>query len=169
MSRLAALFYALRQLNNSPEWQEVAVDFSTRLQAHADAMRTHSGLAERVERESGDWLILRRTADSYPRLVRETWRNLQRAGAELNDADQQRLGEVNRELTELAAVSRTTWFAKPSASSTMSPNRNCCATCLKTWSGKTAAQCARPGSSRGLVVHPAQPQPVSGAAPQPGS
>jgi len=103
VSRLAALFYALRQLNNSPEWQEVAVDFSTRLQAHADAMRTHSGLAERVEREYRGLADTPDEPDSYPRLVRETWRNLQRAGAELNDADQQRLGEVNRELTELAA------------------------------------------------------------------
>jgi peptidyl-dipeptidase Dcp len=104
LSRIAATLHGLIQVRNEPEWLDLAQEFSTRLTACVDTVRSDSALFERVEAVAADRDRL--TEPEQQRLLDETRRSMLNAGAGLAAEDQSRLSAINQELAELAALFR---------------------------------------------------------------
>ncbi|MFP5021018.1 M3 family metallopeptidase [Pseudonocardia phyllosphaerae] len=101
LNRVAALFFARVSADTSPAVQEIEETVAPLLSAHGDAISLDPGLFARI-----DALHARRDElDLDPeslRLLERHHRDMVRAGAQLSAADQQRLRELNGELSTLS-------------------------------------------------------------------
>lgn len=102
LSDLAAVLHGLRQVQAEFEWQEIHHQLAPLLAEHSSRMRTHQGLYQRLQQladgDQDDW------CNSKRRLLSETLRSMRQAGAGLPVSEQQRLAQIERQLTELSSL-----------------------------------------------------------------
>jgi peptidyl-dipeptidase Dcp len=97
LQRVSATFFAVVASHSTDAVRALEVEISPRLAAHWDAVHMNRGLYERLRQIDG--------ADPEEAWVLERYRlDFTRAGAELSDADQERLRELNQELSRLSTT-----------------------------------------------------------------
>ena len=97
LQRASAAFFTVAASDATDAVRALEVEISPRLSAHADTIHMNRPLYERMRQVVG--------ADPEEVRVLERYRlDFTRAGAELSDADQQRLRELNQELSRLSTA-----------------------------------------------------------------
>ncbi|HEX5947589.1 MAG TPA: M3 family metallopeptidase [Acidimicrobiales bacterium] len=97
LRRTSAAFFTLVASHATDAIRALEVEISPRLAAHRDAIHMHRGLYERIRQVEG--------ADPEEAWLLERYRlDFVRAGAELDDAGQRRLRELNQELSRLSTT-----------------------------------------------------------------
>ena len=108
LDRASTAFFTVASSHSTDAVREIETEISPRLAAHGDAIHMNRGLFDRimqVEPEGPEqaWVLERYRLD------------FTRAGAELADDDQQRLRELNQELTTLSTTFRQALLAASTA------------------------------------------------------
>jgi peptidyl-dipeptidase Dcp len=97
LGRASTAFFTVASSHATDAVRALEVEISPRLSAHWDAIHMNRPLYERVKQVSG--------GDPDEAWVLERYRlDFARAGAELSDADQERLRELNQELSRLSTT-----------------------------------------------------------------
>lgn len=100
LTRAQRVFFNLTSAHTSDKLQEIQSEFAPKFAAHSDNIRLNSALFERIEQlhEQKDELGL---DDASMKLLEDTYRNFVRAGAQLTDAEQQRMRDINSRISSL--------------------------------------------------------------------
>ena len=100
LSKVSRVFGNLNSANTNDELQAIAKEMSPELSAHGDNISLNSKLFERVKAvwDSKDQLDL--NAEQH-KLLENTYKSFVRNGANLNDADKDKLREINTKLSSL--------------------------------------------------------------------
>ena len=100
LERVSQVFFNLNSADTNDTLDAIRSEIAPKLSAHSDRILLNGALFERVRalRERRDELGL---DDESRRLVEEYYKDFVRAGAELPEADQERLREINAELAAL--------------------------------------------------------------------
>ncbi|MCH7412723.1 M3 family metallopeptidase [Belliella sp. R4-6] len=100
LSKVSRVFGNLNSANTNDELQAIAKEMSPELSAHSDNISLNSKLFERVKAvwESKDQLEL--NAEQH-KLLENSYKSFIRNGANLNDADKDKLREINTKLSSL--------------------------------------------------------------------
>ncbi len=98
--RVSSVFFNLTSANTSPELQKIAQEMAPLLSAHSDNIKLNKGLFERVKAvyETKETLSLNAEESM---LLEKTYKDFVRGGANLSEADQSILREINKELSVL--------------------------------------------------------------------
>ena len=97
LRRTTAAFFTVVASHATDAVRALETEISPRLAEHRDAIHMNRGLYERIRQVEG--------ADPEEAWLLERYRlDFVRAGAELDDADQQRLGAINQELSRLSTA-----------------------------------------------------------------
>jgi peptidyl-dipeptidase Dcp len=97
LRRTTAAFFTVVASHATDAIRALETEISPRLAEHRDAIHMNRGLYERIRQVEG--------ADPEEAWLLERYRlDFVRAGAELDDADQQRLGAINQELSRLSTA-----------------------------------------------------------------
>ena len=99
LGRTAVVFFTLCAAHATDGVQRIQQEISPRLAAHEDAVYLNRNLFERVDAVAGQADVL---DEEQARLVSEYRRRFIRAGAQLDDAGQDRMRELNARLSELS-------------------------------------------------------------------
>ncbi|MDN3904403.1 M3 family metallopeptidase [Arthrobacter sp. YD2] len=99
LGRTAVVFFTLCAAHATDGVQRIQQEISPKLAAHEDAIYLNRALFERVQAVAGQETGLN---EEQARLVSEYRRRFVRAGAELDDAGQARMRELNARLSELS-------------------------------------------------------------------
>ena len=110
LDRVRRVFFCLASADTTPELQEIKAEYAPRLSAHADAITLNRDLFARIEELHTHLDDLGLDAESR-RLLERYHLDFVRAGAALDEADQDRLRELNAELATLAAEFSTRLLA----------------------------------------------------------
>ncbi|NUP67139.1 MAG: M3 family metallopeptidase [Nonomuraea sp.] len=95
LDRTATVFYSMTSSNSSDGIMEIEKEISPRLTAHNDAIRLNRALWARIKQVA--------TADAEESWLLEKYReDFVRAGADLSEPEQDRLRELNAELSKLS-------------------------------------------------------------------
>jgi peptidyl-dipeptidase Dcp len=100
LGRVATAFFSLTAANTNDEMEEIRSEMAPKLSAHRDQILLNSKLFERIKAiyEQRDSLEL--DPESY-RLIEENYKDFIRAGAQLSEADKDKLKAMNAELASL--------------------------------------------------------------------
>ena len=100
LNRVATVFFSLTAANTNDEMEEIRSEMAPKLSAHKDQILLNSKLFARIQAiyEQRDSLEL--DPESY-RLIEENHRDFIRAGAQLSEADKEKLKAMNAELATL--------------------------------------------------------------------
>jgi len=100
LNRVATVFFSLTSANTNDEMEEIRSDMAPKLSAHRDQILLNSKLFARIQAiyEQRDSLEL--DPESY-RLIEENHRDFIRAGAQLSEADKEKLKAMNAEMASL--------------------------------------------------------------------
>ncbi|MCH7398724.1 M3 family metallopeptidase [Belliella sp. DSM 107340] len=100
LSKVSRVFGNLNSANTNDELQAIAKEMSPELSAHGDNISLNSKLFERVKAvwDSKDQLDLN---GEKHKLLENTYKSFVRNGANLNDADKDKLREINTKLSSL--------------------------------------------------------------------
>lgn len=97
LQRASNAFFTVASAHATDAVRALEAEISPRLSAHWDTIHMNRGLYERIRQVAG--------ADAEEAWVLERYRlDFTRAGVELSDADQQRLRELNQELSRLSTA-----------------------------------------------------------------
>ena len=101
LTRVQRVFYNMTSAHTNEEIQQIQSEMAPRLAEHSDNIRLNANLFERVQTlyERRDELDLDEASD---KLLRDEYRDFVRAGALLDDDQQQRIREINAELSSLS-------------------------------------------------------------------
>jgi len=101
LSRVQQVFYNMTSAHTNEKIQQVQADMAPRLAEHTDNIRLNADLFARVQTlyEQREALDL---DEASAKLLRDEYRAFVRAGALLNDEEQQRIREINAELSSLS-------------------------------------------------------------------
>lgn len=99
LTRVQAVFFNLSSAHTNPEIQKIQMEVAPRLAAHSDDIFLNRELFRRVEKlhEQMDSLKL---DGEQRRLLDETFKQFVRAGARLDDAQQQKIRAINEALSK---------------------------------------------------------------------
>lgn len=100
LSRVSRVFYNLTSANTNDQIQQIQSEMAPKLAAHSDDILLNNELFKRVEtvyenRESSD------LDEASMKLLEDTYRDFVRAGALLNADEQQRMRQINEQMSEL--------------------------------------------------------------------
>ncbi len=114
LTRVAAAFYAVTGADTNDTLQKIEMEMAPKLAAHMDAIHLDAKLFARVEKlyDERDKLDL---TPEQKQLVERYHENFVRAGAKLNDADQAKLRELNKEESTLTTTFSTKLLAASNA------------------------------------------------------
>jgi len=100
LNRVARVFFSLTSANTNDEMEAIRSEMAPKLSAHNDQILLNSKLFARIQAiyEQRDSLEL--DPESY-RLIEENYKDFIRAGAQLSDADKEKLKAMNAELATL--------------------------------------------------------------------
>ena len=101
LSSVMRVFSALAGAHTNAELQATQREFAPRLAAHSDAIQLNPALFERIEAIYAQRDALALDVEAH-RLVERYRRQFVRAGAQLSEADKDRLREINSELAQLS-------------------------------------------------------------------
>lgn len=100
LNRVATVFFSLTAANTNDEMEDIRSEMAPKLSAHNDQIRLNSKLFERVKAIYEERESLELDPESL-RLVEENYKDFIRAGAQLSDADKEKLKAMNAELATL--------------------------------------------------------------------
>jgi peptidyl-dipeptidase Dcp len=100
LTRVGSVFYNLTSANTSPELQNIAQEVAPLLSAHSDNIKLNKALFNRVKKVYDARETLGLNAEEQM-LLEKTYKEFVRGGANLSDADQAVLREINKELSVL--------------------------------------------------------------------
>lgn len=147
LGRVSAVFFTLVNSCSTPGIREIEAALAPKLAAHSDAVTLDAALFARIEAVSPDGLD-----DESRRLLERYHRDAVRAGARLGHEQQQRLREMNAELSSLSTEFGAKLLAGANAAAVPAdPAR------LDGLSADTRAAVAARGSRLALVLPTAQP------------
>lgn len=101
LNRVATVFYSMRSAHTNEELNAIEVEIAPLLSSHSDQINLNEQLFDRIDTLYQNRASLELDSESL-RLLEETHKAFIRAGAELNEADKQRLRAINTELAELS-------------------------------------------------------------------
>ncbi len=101
LNRVATVFYSMSSAHTNEELNAIQREIAPLLSAHSDQINLNAALFSRIDRLYQDRSTLGLDAESL-RLLEETHKAFVRAGAQLNEADKERLRAINTELAELS-------------------------------------------------------------------
>src|SRR5690606_27466595 len=92
--------YSLTSAHTNPDLQEIQAEMAPKFAAHYDKILLNKQLFERVKAvyDQKDELDL---DDASQKLLEDTYKDFIRAGANLSEADQERIKEINKEISSL--------------------------------------------------------------------
>ena len=99
-SRVARVFFSMSSAHTNDEIRKLEQDLAPRLASHEDSIYLNRKLFLRIEKLYQTRNSLQLDAESK-RLLEQTYKNFQRAGAALNEADKEKLKGLNAELAAL--------------------------------------------------------------------
>ncbi len=102
LDRVRRVFWCLTSADTNPELQAIETEYAPKLSAHADAITLDRALFARIDELYAHRDELGLDAESA-KLLQRYHLDFVRAGAALDEADQDRLRELNAELATLAA------------------------------------------------------------------
>ncbi|MBN8603152.1 MAG: M3 family metallopeptidase [Planctomycetes bacterium] len=100
LKRVAAIFFNLTNSHTSPELQAVEEEIAPILSSHFDDINLNKKLFARMQAIWNDRNILELN-EEQKRLLEEQYQSFVRAGAMLDDAAQQRVRQINEEMSKL--------------------------------------------------------------------
>lgn len=100
LKRVAAIFFNLTNSHTSPELQAVEEEIAPILSSHFDDINLNKKLFARIQAIWNDRNILELN-EEQKRLLEEQYQSFVRAGAMLDDAAQQRVRQINEEMSKL--------------------------------------------------------------------
>ncbi|MDT8398055.1 MAG: M3 family metallopeptidase [Pseudomonadales bacterium] len=100
LSRALTVFFAMTSAHTNDELNAIETELAPRLAAHRDQIRLNPALFARIKTLYEQRASLGLDSESL-RLLEETHRSFVRSGAQLPEADKERLRAVNTELAEL--------------------------------------------------------------------
>ncbi|MEP6484540.1 MAG: M3 family metallopeptidase [Rudaea sp.] len=103
LTRVSKVFFALSQSNTNDTLQKVQQDESPKLAAHRDAIFLNAKLFARVKALYDQRDALGLDAESK-HLLERYYKNFVRSGAQLGESDQNKLKELNKELSSLSTA-----------------------------------------------------------------
>src|SRR5699024_2976587 len=100
LSRAASVFYNLASAHTNDQIQEIQKEMAPKLAAHSDNILLNAKLYERVKKlyDKRDQLDLN---EAQMKLLEDTHRSFVRAGAKLNEDEQERMREINGRISSL--------------------------------------------------------------------
>lgn len=100
LRRTSSVFYNLTSAHTNDEIQEIQKEMAPKLAAHSDDILLNSKLYDRVRTlyDRRDELNLN---EAQLKLINDTYRDFVRAGAQLNENEQQRMREINERISSL--------------------------------------------------------------------
>ena len=101
LNKVTTLFYAMRSAHTNENLNSIEVEIAPLLSAHSDKIYLNDALFNRIDSLYQDRASLDLDSESL-RLLEETRKAFIREGAELSEADKQRLRAINTELAELS-------------------------------------------------------------------
>ena len=99
-SRVARVFFSMSSAHTNDEIRKLEQDLAPRLASHEDSIYLNRQLFLRIENLYLSRNSLQLDAEAK-RLLEQTYKNFQRAGAALNEADKEKLKELNAKLAML--------------------------------------------------------------------
>ena len=99
LSRVSNCFFLVAEADTNEQMQQIQVKVSPMLSAHSDEIMMNPALFQRVKKV----YLGRKNAglDEFQmRLLEETYKGFERSGANLSEADQKELSEINQKLSE---------------------------------------------------------------------
>lgn len=101
LGRITRVFYAVNSANTNDELQKIAQTLAPKLAAHRDEIMLNEALFQRIKKvyEQKDQLDL--DAEEL-KLLEETFKNFERSGANVSEANKPRLKAINAKLAELS-------------------------------------------------------------------
>ncbi|MEL7729300.1 M3 family metallopeptidase [Citromicrobium bathyomarinum] len=116
LSRVGAVFFHLTGTNTNDRLDEINTEISPRLSAHSDSIVLNPELFARVKAVYDNRAAMSMTPEDA-KLLEETYKSMVHAGAELTDAERERVKEINTELstvtTEFAQEARNAMADQP--------------------------------------------------------
>lgn len=103
LNRVAAVFYDLVSADSNPELLAIESEVALRMARHWNPIMMNAVLFGRVARLYHDSARLRLTSEQA-RLLERTYTRMHRAGAGLDEAAKQRMGEINERLAQLGTT-----------------------------------------------------------------
>src|SRR5690554_150312 len=100
LSRVSRVFYGLRGTNTDDKMNALAEELSPLLSAHSDNIYLNEDLFKRIKAVHDNSVNLNLTTEQS-RLLDEYYKSFVRSGIMLNEADKERLREINKELSSL--------------------------------------------------------------------
>ena len=100
LDKVSYVFYGLRSANTNDKLQEIAKEVSPKMSAHSDEIALNPKLFGRISKvyENRDQFDLNKE-ESY--MLENIYQSFVRNGANLSDADKEKLKEINKELSML--------------------------------------------------------------------
>jgi peptidyl-dipeptidase Dcp len=100
LDKVSYVFYGLRSANTNEKLQEIAKEVSPKMSAHSDEIALNPKLFERISQvyKNRDQFDLNQE-ESY--MLENIYQNFVRNGANLSDANKEKLKEINKELSML--------------------------------------------------------------------
>src|SRR6478609_10730987 len=120
LDRVRRVFWCLTSADTNPELQSIETAYAPKLSAHADAITLDRTLFARIDELYAHRDELGLDAESA-KLLQRYHLDFVRAGAALDEADQDRLRELNAELATLAAEFGVRLLAAAKGSAVTSP------------------------------------------------
>lgn len=114
LSEVGSVFFGLNSANTSPELQKISSEMAPRLAAHEDAISMNTKLFQRIKTlyEQRDKLSL--TAEQRF-LLERTYRDYVRSGANLGEAERQKMMAINQRLSQLGVTFNQNLLAETNA------------------------------------------------------
>lgn len=100
LNRVATVFFAMTSANTNDELENIRSEMAPKLSAHNDKIRLNDKLFARIQSLYDQRDALELDPESY-RLIEETYKDFVRAGAQLSEADKEKLKAMNSELASL--------------------------------------------------------------------
>ncbi|WP_219921405.1 M3 family metallopeptidase [Rufibacter sp. XAAS-G3-1] len=101
LGRVSTVFYNLNSANTNEQIQKIAREIAPALSAHSDNIILNKKLFDRVKTVWNNKNNLKLTPEQQ-KLLEETYKSFVRSGANLNDADKEKLKKMNGELSLLS-------------------------------------------------------------------
>ena len=103
LARVARVFFGLASADTNDDIEALRVEYAPKLSAHSDEILLNARLFSRVKAIHDSLDTLKLDPEST-RLVKETYKDFVGAGAELGDADKEKLKSMNAELAKLSTA-----------------------------------------------------------------
>ena len=103
LARVGRVFFWLASADTNDDIEALRVEYAPKLSAHSDEILLNASLFSRIKAIHDSLDTLKLDPEST-RLVKETYKDFVGAGAELGDADKEKLKAMNAELAKLSTA-----------------------------------------------------------------